>query len=299
MPLILPQNLPAIDLLKEEGIFVENTSRSDVRSEQALRIVVLNLMPLKVVTETDFVRVFSHTQLELDIRFMCVRSHTPKHTPIEHMQMFYQDFYALKDQTFDGMLITGAPVEMLPFEEVTYWEELTEIFRWADTHVRSTIYLCWAAQAALYAKYGVPKYPLAKKCFGIFRQTVLRPMEPIFRGFGPTFMMPHSRHTELHKADLLQVAALTPLAEAEETGVSILTEKQGRALYVMGHFEYPPSTLNTEYRRDLGKRDDVGIPRNYYEGDNPDNRYIDTWHTAATLFYNNWLRYYASPKNSS
>ncbi len=296
MPLRLPEHLPAIDLLKNEGIFIVDASPREARSERELRIVVLNLMPIKEVTETDFVRILSHTQLELDVSFMCVGSHIPKHTSMEHMQMFYKDFHALQDQTFDGMLITGAPVEMLPFEKVDYWAELTEIFRWADTHVRSTIYLCWAAQAALYVRHNVSKYPLAKKCFGVFRQTILRPTEPIFSGFAPTFMMPHSRHTELHKTDLLQVKALTPLAEAEETGVSLLMEGQGRSLYVMGHFEYPPSTLNTEYRRDLGKRDDVDLPRNYYEGDDPNCRFIDTWHTAATLFYNNWLNYYVAEK---
>ncbi len=227
---------------------------------------------------------------------MCIKHHTPKHTPAEHMTMFYKDFYALRTKTFDGMIITGAPVEMLDYEEVTYFSELTEIFRWAETHVRSTIYLCWAAQAALFLRYGIPKYRLDKKCFGVFKQTILAPSEPIFCGFDDTFMMPHSRHTELHKDDLVQQPALMPLAEAEETGVSILSSDQGRAFYVMGHFEYPPGTLDAEYRRDVGKRDDVDIPKNYYEGNNPNEKYIGSWCEAGTIFYQNWLNYYVLDK---
>ncbi|MCD8206330.1 MAG: homoserine O-succinyltransferase [Bacteroidales bacterium] len=291
MPIRLPENLPAIELLKGENIFVEGFSDGALQSgDRPLQIVILNLMPFKPVTETDIVRVLSHTELELELTLMRIKSHTPTHTSQEHMKMFYKDFYDLRDRFFDGMIITGAPVEMLDYEQVTYWPELTGIFRWTKTHVKSTLYLCWAAQAALYLNYDIPKYRLDKKCFGIFKQTVLEPSEPIFTGFGPTFMMPHSRHTELHKEDLLRQKDLLPLAEAEETGVSIL--RQSNDLYVMGHFEYPAGTLDNEYRRDLGKRDDVDIPKNYYKDDNPAEEYIDSWREAGILFYQNWLNHY-------
>ncbi len=295
MPVHLPAHLPAIERLAAENISVASSAQPLATQAPALQVVVLNLMPFKAITETDIARILAPTPLTVDITLMCLHSHTPKHTPVEHLQMFYHDFYALRDRTFDGMIITGAPVEMLAYEDVTYWHELTEIFHWAATHVTSTIYLCWAAQAVLYLNYGIPKYILPMKRFGIFPQTPLAPAEPIFRGIGSTFMMPHSRHTELHDDDLRRQQALTPLAAGADTGISILMSDHGRAFYVMGHFEYPASTLDGEYRRDRGKRDDVGIPANYYEDDNPDKRYTDTWRTAGTRFYQNWLTYYVCP----
>ncbi len=295
MPLRLPDHLPAIELLQKEGIVVGSLPAVAAQECRPLQIVILNLMPIKITTEVDLVRILSHSPLLMDITLMRIKSHTPTHTPREHMERFYTDCYALRDRTFDGMIITGAPVEMLNYEEVTYWQELTVIFRWAETHVRSTLYLCWAAQAALYWKYGIPKYRLAKKCFGIFQQTILVPAVPLFRGFHSTFMMPHSRHTEVRRDDIQRQEALLALAEAEETGVSVLLSQQGQALYVMGHFEYPAGTLDTEYRRDVGKRDDVGLPKNYYNDDNPNLGYTDTWSKQGTLFYQNWLRYYVAP----
>lgn len=209
MPLRLPDKLPAIDLLKQENIFVMDDSRAHMQDIRPLRIVILNLMPLKITTETDLIRLLSNTPLQLEISFMKLRSHTPKNTPIEHMMMFYRDFEQMRNEKYDGMIITGAPVESLDFEEVTYWDEMKDIFSWARTHVTSTLYICWAAQAGLYYHYGIPKYPLAKKMFGIFPQVPLEPQLPIFRGFDDVFQMPHSRHTELHREDILANPQLT------------------------------------------------------------------------------------------
>ncbi|MBQ1668050.1 MAG: homoserine O-succinyltransferase, partial [Prevotella sp.] len=198
MPLRLPDRLPAIELLKQENIFVMGASRAHAQDIRPLRIVILNLMPLKITTETDLIRLLSNTPLQLEVIFMKLKSHTPKNTPIEHMMMFYKDFDILSKEKFDGMIITGAPVEQMSYEDVAYWDEITKIFQWAKTHVTSTLYICWAAQAGLYYHYGIPKYPLDKKMFGIFRQKILDVQLPIFRGFDDEFMMPHSRHTELH-----------------------------------------------------------------------------------------------------
>ncbi len=292
MPLRLPDKLPAIELLKGENIFVMDRTRAHSQDIRPLKIVVLNLMPLKITTETDLVRILSNTPLQLDITFMKLKSHTPKNTPVEHMMMFYKDFEELRDLNFDGMIITGAPVEMIDFEDVSYWDEVSEIFKWARTHTTSTLYICWAAQAGLYLHYGIPKHKLPFKKFGIFKQVPLRPLEPIFRGFDDYFMMPHSRHTEILKEDILACPDLTLLAEGEDSGVSIIMARGGREFFVTGHLEYASNTLDTEYRRDLGKRDDVKLPVNYYKDDNPDNPPIDTWRSASYLFYHNWINYY-------
>ncbi len=292
MPLRLPDKLPAIELLKQENIFVMDHTRAKSQDIRPLKIAILNLMPLKIATETDLVRILSNTPLQLDITFMRLNSHTPKHTPAEHMATFYKDFSVLKNKNFDGMIITGAPLEMMDFEEVSYWDEISEIFQWARARTTSTLYICWAAQAGLYFFYGVPKYKLETKKFGIYKQTPLLPKEPIFRGFDDYFMMPHSRHTEIRKEDILKHKDITPLAEGDETGISILMARNGREFFITGHLEYAPGTLDTEYRRDLGKRSDVGVPVNYYIGNNPGNRYVDTWRSAANLFYNNWINYY-------
>jgi homoserine O-succinyltransferase len=202
MPLRLPDQLPAIELLKKENIFVMDESRAHSQEIRPLKIVVLNLMPLKITTETDLVRLLSNTPLQMEINFMKLKSHTPKNTPIEHMMMFYKDFDVLSKEKFDGMIITGAPVEQMEYEEVNYWAEVTKIFEWAKSHVTSTLYICWAAQAGLYYHYGIPKYPLKKKMFGIFKQYPLDPSLPIFRGFDDVFSMPHSRHTEIRREDI-------------------------------------------------------------------------------------------------
>jgi len=292
MPLRLPDRLPAIDLLKHENIFVMDDSRAHSQDIRPLRIVVLNLMPLKITTETDLIRLLSNTPLQLDISFMKLKSHTPKNTPIEHMMMFYRDFESMRNEKFDGMIVTGAPVETLEYEDVTYWDEIVDIFNWARTHVTSTLYICWAAQAGLYHFYGVPKYPLQKKMFGIFRQHTLEPRMPIFRGFDDCFMMPHSRHTEILRADIVARPELTLLAESEESGVSIVMARNGREFFVTGHLEYAPDTLDNEYKRDFGVRDDVEMPRNYYLNDDPKQGPLVTWRAHANLFYNNWINYY-------
>ena len=292
MPLRLPDKLPAIELLKKENIFVMDNTRATTQDIRPLRIVILNLMPLKITTETDLVRLLSNTPLQLDIHFMKLKSHTPKNTPIEHMMMFYRDFDEMKDEKFDGMIITGAPVEQLDFEEVGYWEEITQIFSWAKNHVTSTLYICWAAQAGLYYHYGIPKYPLKKKMFGVFPTYPLDPQQPIFRGFDDVFNMPHSRHTEIHKDDVLANKQLELLAESPESGVSMVMARGGREFFVTGHLEYSPITLDCEYRRDRGKRDDVDLPKHYYRNDNPDEQPFVTWRAHANLLFSNWINYY-------
>ena len=292
MPLRLPDKLPAIELLKRENIFVMDNSRATTQDIRPLKIVILNLMPLKITTETDLVRLLSNTPLQLEINFMKLKSHTPKNTPIEHMMMFYKDFDMLAHEKFDGMIITGAPVETMDFEDVEYWDEITRIFSWARTHVTSTLYICWAAQAGLYYHYGIPKYPLPKKMFGIFCQHTLDPQLPIFRGFDDVFNMPQSRHTELHRDEIMANSNLTLISESEESGVSMVMARGGREFFITGHLEYAPYTLDKEYKRDMGKRDDVEMPVNYYRGNNPDNPPLVTWRAHANLLFSNWINYY-------
>lgn len=292
MPLRLPDKLPAIELLKHENIFVMDDSRAHNQDIRPLKIAILNLMPLKITTETDLIRLLSNTPLQLEISFMKLRSHTPKNTPIEHMMMFYRDFEQMRNEKYDGMIITGAPVETLDFEDVTYWDEMQNIFQWARTHVWSTMYICWAAQAGLYFHYGVPKYPLEKKMFGIFPQQMLEPQLPIFRGFDDLFMMPHSRHTELHRDDILARPELTLLAESKQSGVSMVMARGGREFFITGHLEYAPDTLDKEYRRDKDVRDDVDLPLNYYRNDDPSQKPLVTWRAHANLLYSNWINYY-------
>ena len=267
-------------------------SRAHSQDIRPLRIVILNLMPLKITTETDLIRLLSNTPLQLDISFMKLKSHTPKNTPIEHMMMFYRSFEEMRHEKFDAMIITGAPVEQMNFEDVSYWPEMTEIFDWAKTHVFSTLYICWAAQAGLYYHYGVPKYPLAKKMFGVFEQKPLLPQLPIFRGFDDVFMMPHSRHTEVHREDILADNRLTLIAESDDCGVSMVMAREGREFFVTGHLEYSPNTLDKEYRRDKDVRDDVEVPKHYYRDDNPANPPLVTWRAHANLLYSNWINYY-------
>ena len=292
MPLRLPDKLPAIELLKKENIFVMDDSRATSQDIRPLRIVILNLMPLKITTETDLVRLLSNTPLQLEIYFMTLKSHTSKNTPIEHMMMFYKDFDVLEKEKFDGMIITGAPIEHLEFEDVEYWNEISKIFAWANTHVTSTMYICWAAQAGLYYHYGVPKYQLPKKMFGIFQQHTLQPQIPLFRGFDDVFYMPHSRHTEVRREDIEKHNELEIVAESPDSGVSIVMARGGRQIFVTGHMEYSPYTLDSEYRRDLGKRDDVDMPKNYYRDNDPQKAPNVTWRAHANLLFSNWINYY-------
>ena len=292
MPLRLPDKLPAIELLKRENIFVMDNTRATTQDIRPLKIVILNLMPLKITTETDLIRLLSNTPLQMEVSFMKLKSHTPKNTPIEHMMMFYRDFEKMRDEKFDGMIITGAPVEQMEFEDVNYWDEITRIFTWARNHVTSTLYICWAAQAGLYYHYGIPKYPLQKKMFGVFRQHTLCPQLPIFRGFDDVFYMPHSRHTEVRKEDILANPNLTLIADSPENGVSMVMARGGREFFIIGHMEYASNTLDNEYKRDRGIRDDVDMPVNYYRDNNPDNEPLVTWRAHANLLYHNWINYY-------
>ena len=249
-------------------------------------------MPLKITTETDLVRLLSNSPLQIELEFMKIKSHTSKNTPIEHMKMFYKDFEIVKENRYDGMIITGAPLEHMDYEEVSYWNEITEIFEWSKTHVYSTVYICWAAQAGLYYHYNIPKYKLDKKMFGIFKHTVLDPKNPIFRGFDDEFFVPHSRHTEVRKEDILKNPALKLLSESPEAGVYMVQAKKGREIYIMGHSEYAPNTLRDEYIRDKEKGLDIEIPKNYFENDDPKKKPIVRWRSHANLLFVNWLNYF-------
>ena len=294
MPLNLPDKLPAIDILKEENIFVIDNSRASTQDIRPLKIVILNLMPIKITTETDLIRLLSNSPLQIEVSFMKLKSHTSKNTPIEHMKAFYRDFECMRNEKFDGMIITGAPVEHLEFEDVNYWDEIQDIFNWTRTHATSTLYICWAAQAGLYHHYGIPKYPLDKKMFGIFEHHICEGMSklPIFRGFDDVFFVPHSRHTEVRRADIEKHPELTIISESDDSGVHIVMARGGREFYVTGHSEYSPYTLDTEYRRDLGKGLPIDMPKNYYRDNDPEKGPLVRWRSTANLLFSNWLNYY-------
>ncbi|MBO4529102.1 MAG: homoserine O-succinyltransferase [Paludibacteraceae bacterium] len=292
MPLNIPIDLPAIKALEKENIFVKDSKSASHQDIRPLKIIILNLMPLKITTETDLVRLLSNSPLQIELEFMKIKSHTSKNTPIEHMKMFYKDFEIVKENRYDGMIITGAPLEHMDYEEVSYWNEITEIFEWSKTHVYSTVYICWAAQAGLYYHYNIPKYKLDKKMFGIFKHTVLDPKNPIFRGFDDEFFVPHSRHTEVRKEDILKNPALKLLSESPEAGVYMVQAKKGREIYIMGHSEYAPNTLKDEYVRDKEKGLDIDIPKNYFENDDPKKKPIVRWRSHANLLFVNWLNYF-------
>lgn len=292
MPLKLPNNLPAIEALKEENIFVMDDDRANSQDIRPLRIAILNLMPIKERTEIDLIRLLSNTPLQLDITFMKVPGHESKNTSSDHMKQFYTSFEHLQDQKFDGMIITGAPLEHLAFEDVTYWTWIQAIFDWARTHVTSTMYICWAAQAALYHFYNIPKYPLPQKMFGVFKHHSLDPKAPIFRGFDDVFYMPQSRHSEVRAEDIYKVGELKIMAESWESGVYMVMAREGREIFVTGHSEYAPDTLDSEYRRDLAKGLSINPPVNYYKDNDPKQEVIVRWRSTANLLFANWLNYY-------
>ena len=292
MPLNLPDKLPAIELLKEENIFVIDNSRASSQDIRPLKIVVLNLMPIKITTETDLVRLLSNTPLQVEMTFMKLKSHTSKNTPIEHMQAFYHDFDVLKNQKFDGMIITGAPVEQMPFEDVDYWEELKEIMEWTKTHVTSTVHLCWGAQAGFYYHFGIDKIALDKKLFGLFEHRVQNRKTPLVRGFDDVFLAPHSRHTTVSANAIKAEPGLIVLAESDEAGVMLTMTVDGKQLYMMGHPEYDRVTLHNEYMRDKSKGLPIELPKNYYPDDNCENKPLLTWRSHANNFYTNWINYY-------
>lgn len=301
MPINLPNELPAIEILKSENIFVMEDLRASTQDIRPLRILILNLMPIKISTETDLIRLLSNSPLQMEINLLRLSTHRPKNTSMEHLLSFYTTFSEIKDNYFDGMIITGAPVEMLDFKEVKYWNELTKIFDWARTNVTSTFYICWGAQAALNHFYGIQKYPLDKKLFGVFNHTINDPSFPLFRGFDDEFYAPHSRHTMIKAEEINKNPELNILSQSDEAGVYIVSSRGGREFYVTGHSEYSPLTLHDEYVRDMTKgMDIVELPKNYYKDDNPQLQPIVKWRSHANLLYINWLNYFvyqATPFN--
>jgi homoserine O-succinyltransferase len=301
MPLNIPHNLPAVEILKKENIFVMDDKRASTQDIRPLKVVLLNLMPVKIVTETDFVRLLSNSPLQVEVDFLKMKTHDSKNTSQEHLATFYKNFEDIRKCNYDGMIITGAPVELLDFEDVNYWNEITEIFDWASKHVTSTLYICWAAQAGLYHFHGIPKYHLDKKKFGVFKHTLSDPNISLFRGFDNAFYIPHSRHTDIRREDILKVPEVKLLSESEEAGVYIVMARGGREIFITGHSEYAPETLHNEYFRDLDKGLPIDIPCHYYKNDIPDIRNIQVrWRAHAHLMFKNWLNYYvyqATPFN--
>ena len=291
MPIKIPNKLPATKTLNDENIFVMTETRAITQDMRPLRILMLNLMPTKVVTETQIARLIGNTPLQVELELLQT-SHIPKNTSEEHMLAFYKRFEEVKDQRFDGMIITGAPVEQIEFEEVEYWDELTEIMEWSKTHVHSTFHICWGAQAGLYYHYGIKKVPLEKKLFGVFPHEVEYKRSILFRGFDDEFMIPHSRHTTVRREDIEAVPALNILSSSKEAGVFVVTVKEGRQVFVTGHAEYDADTLRREYLRDKEAGLEIDVPKNYFPDDDDTKEPIVTWRSAANLLYSNWLNYF-------
>ncbi|MCD8155423.1 MAG: homoserine O-succinyltransferase [Clostridiales bacterium] len=292
MPIKIQGNLPVKEILERENIFVMDETRALHQDIRPIQILILNLMPLKEETELQLLRSLSNTPLQVDVTFMAVESHESKNTSLSHLNKFYQTFRELKERRFDGMIITGAPVEQMEFEEVDYWGELVKIMDWAEKNVTSTIYLCWAAQAALYHYYGLQKRPLEEKRFGLYWHRALNRKIPLVRGFDDMFLAPHSRHTEVPMEEIRKCPALTVLAESEEAGLFLAMSDGGRKIFVMGHPEYDRVTLDGEYKRDLSRNLPIEIPKNYYTEDNPENKPLLMWRAHANNLYTNWLNYY-------
>ncbi|MBQ8305622.1 MAG: homoserine O-succinyltransferase [Blautia sp.] len=292
MPIKVQSNLPVKEILEKENIFVMDENRALHQDIRPIEILILNLMPLKEDTELQLLRSLSNTPLQVDVTFMAVQSHEAKNTSMSHLNKFYQTFDELREMRFDGMIITGAPVEQMEFEEVDYWEELKEIMSWSERHVTSTIYLCWAAQAGLYYHYGLKKRMLDHKMFGLFWHKVQNRRIPLVRGFDDMFLAPHSRHTEVSIEDVRNCSALTILAESEEAGLFLAMAEEGRKIFVMGHPEYDRVTLDGEYKRDLSKNLPIDVPVNYYRNDDPGNKPLLMWRAHANNLYTNWLNYY-------
>ena len=292
MPVKVPSTLPAVEELKNENIFVIDEKRASSQDIRPLRIAILNLMPLKIMTETDLLRLLSNTPLQIELDLVDTDSHVCKNTPREHIETFYKRFDEIKNNNYDGFIVTGAPVEKLDFNEVEYWEELTEIFDWSKTHVTSTLYICWAAFAGLYHNYGIPKYVIGKKISGVFRHHVIDKTNPIFRGFDDEFFVPHSRFSEVRKEDILKVPSLKIIAESEASGVYMVMARNGREFYITGHSEYSPLTLDYEYHRDLERGKNPSIPVNYYPNDDVSQPPIVRWKAHANLLFAHWLNYF-------
>lgn len=295
MPVKIPATLPARATLERENIFVMDEDRAIHQDIRALRVAILNLMPTKVATETQILRLLSNSPLQVEITLLHTATYESKNVDTEHLLNHYCTFEEVKSEKFDGLIVTGAPVEQMPFEQVEYWNELTQIMDWAETNVESTFYICWGAQAGLYHRYGIPKYDLPRKMFGVFEHRVLASAvgaESLLRGFDDIFLAPHSRHTEIRRADIEKVDELQILAESDEAGVYIVGTKDGRRLFITGHSEYDPLTLKGEYDRDVNKGLPIRVPKNYYPHDDPAQPPHVRWRGHANLLYANWLNYY-------
>jgi len=292
MPIKVANDLPARKVLIDENIFVMDENRATTQDIRPLSIAILNLMPLKEDTEVQLMRSLSNTPLQIDLTFLTTASYTGKNTAKSHLDQFYLTFDEVKNRRFDGLIITGAPVEQMDFEEVAYWDELTQIMDWSKTHVTSTFHICWGAQAALYYHYGIRKIPLEKKLFGLFSHRVMNRREPLVRGFDDEFFMPHSRHTTVDPEEVHNHPALTVMAESEEAGIFLVMAQEGRQIFVMGHPEYDRVTLDTEYHRDLAKGLPIELPKNYYPDDDSESRPLLLWRGHANTLYTNWLNYY-------
>lgn len=292
MPVRVPVSLPAVEMLKEENIFVIDEQRASSQDIRPLRIGILNLMPLKIMTETDLLRLISNTPLQVELDLIDTASHVSRNTPREHVEEFYKTFEEIKDRNYDGFIITGAPVEKVDFEEVDYWDELCDIFDWARTHVTSTLYICWAAFAGLYHHYGVPKHVIDHKISGVFPHRVNDRRNPIFRGFDDEFYVPHSRFSEVLRDEVEQVKGLDIIAESPESGIYMVMARNGREFFITGHSEYSPYTLDFEYRRDMDKGMNPAVPAHYYIDDDPSKGPIVRWRSHANLLFSNWLNYF-------
>ncbi|NLK86734.1 MAG: homoserine O-succinyltransferase [Clostridiaceae bacterium] len=292
MPIRIPDSLPAAGVLAGENIFIMTEERAERQDIRPLSIVLLNLMPTKIATETQLLRLIGNTPLQVDVTFLHPETHKSKNTPQEHLLKFYNTFSEIRHNKYDGLIITGAPVEQMPFDEVNYWDELKEIMDWSLHNVYSTFHICWGAQAGLYHHYGIDKHPIDKKLSGVFEHRVVKQNVMLLRGFDERFYAPHSRHTEIRKEDIEKVPGLQILSESDEAGVYIVTAMKGRQVFVTGHSEYDPLTLKCEYDRDVGKGLEPLVPKNYFPEDDPDRPPVVRWRAHANLLYANWLNYY-------
>ncbi|MBK9925359.1 MAG: homoserine O-succinyltransferase [Anaerolineales bacterium] len=292
MPVKIPSTLPARAILEKENVFIMGEERASTQDIRPMRVAILNLMPTKIATETQLLRLLGNSALQVDVTLVHTATYESKNTDAEHLLTHYVTFEEIKDQKFDGLIITGAPVEQMKFEDVDYWEELKQIMDWSEENVESNFYICWGAQAALYHRYGIPKYDLPRKMFGVFEHRVLSRTEKLLRGFDDIFYAPHSRHTEIRRQDIDPVNELQILAESDEAGVYLLGSKDGRHIFATGHSEYDPFTLKAEYDRDVNKGLPIHVPKNYYPNDDPTQTPHVRWRGHANLLYVNWLNYY-------
>ncbi len=292
MPIKIQNDLPAIKVLESENIFVMQEDRATTQDIRPLKIVIVNLMPTKVATETQLMRLLGNSPLQVEAELLQMASHKSKHTDEEHLTKFYKTFDEIRDEKFDGMIVTGAPVELMEFEEVDYWEELCEVFEWAKKNVYSTLFICWGAQAGLYYRYGIQKHKLPKKLFGIYNHMILNPKHPLMRGFDDYFLVPHSRYTGIRSEDVEAIPELEILATSKKAGAAIICSKSGREFYLLGHCEYDYDTLAKEYYRDVAKGIDIQMPYNYFPDNNVNRKPVMTWRSHGSLLYANWLNYY-------